>query len=256
MTLTNYLTPNITVPWFKQWFDSLHYHKLYGNRNEKEAESFVNALVSHMNPRQGSTVLDLGCGAGRHARHLALSGFDVTGLDLSSSSIREAKKLAMPLLRFFRHDMRTPFGTQYFDYIFNFFTSFGYFPSQKENSDVVRNISNALKPGGKLVLDYMNLQFAEERLIRYEEKEIDGVNYNITRWSDQQYIFKNIKIDDESGGEPIETTEQVAKFTREDFERMFRQHGLRLIEVFGDYNLNTFNLATSPRLILIASKTI
>lgn len=255
MTLSNNVAANVTVPWFKQWFDSVHYHKLYGNRDKKEAEGLVNALINHLEPHPGATMLDLGCGAGRHALHLALRGFDVTGLDLSSSSIREAKKLVIPLLRFFRHDMRTPFGTQYFDYIFNLFTSFGYFKSQKENNRVIQNISNALKPGGKLVLDYMNAQYVEDRLVANEEKEIDGIQYKIKRWSNEKYIFKNIQIDT-SAESPIEATEQVAKFMLDDFTNMFHSSGLSIVDIFGDYHLNAFDKELSPRLILVAEKLL
>lgn len=255
MTILHHLHPKAAIPWFKQWFDSAYYHKLYGNRDEREAADFINALDNYLEPAQGATMLDLGCGAGRHARELALRGYNVTGIDLSSASIRQARKSEMPALRFFRHDMRTPFGNQYFDYIFNFFTSFGYFKTQKENQGVVRNMSTALKTGGTLVLDYMNVQYVEDCLMPYEEKEIDGINYSINRWTNDQFIYKKILIDDESLGEPIENTEQVAKFRTEDFERMFQLHGLSIVEKFGDYQLSPFQLESSSRLIMIARKT-
>src|SRR4029077_1430393 len=79
-----------TSPWFATWFDSAHYHKLYSYRDDREASAFVDALVGQMHVRDGVRVLDLGCGAGRHARQLALHGCHVTGLDLSAGSIREA----------------------------------------------------------------------------------------------------------------------------------------------------------------------
>ena len=255
MTISNQLTPKATIPWFKQWFDSAHYHKLYGNRNEREAATFINNLISYLEPARNATMLDLGCGAGRHARELALRGFNVTGIDLSSSNIRLAKKLEIPLLRFIRHDMRIPFGNQYFDFIFNFFTSFGYFKTQNENNGVVRNMSNALKAGGTLVLDYMNVEYVEDRLVPNELKEIDGISYSINRWTDDRFIFKKIMVDDESGNEPIETTEQVAKFRLDDFERMFQAAELSIVETFGDYQLNSFDLKSSPRLIIVAQKT-
>lgn len=254
MTIPSQLIPKVTVPWFKQWFDSAHYHKLYGNRNTREAATFISNLTSYLEPAQDSVMLDLGCGAGRHARELALRGFNVTGIDLSSSSIRLAKRSEIPLLRFIRHDMRIPFGNQYFDFVFNFFTSFGYFKTQNENNSVVRNISNALKAGGTLVLDYMNVEYIERRLVQNELKEIDGISYSISRWTDDNFIFKKIIVDDESGNGPIETIEQVAKFRLNDFAGMFRKAGLSIVETFGDYQLNSFTLKSSPRLILVAQK--
>jgi SAM-dependent methyltransferase len=97
-------------------------------------------------------------------------GFDVTGLDLAASSIRNAKKYEKTNLRFAKHDMRDAFGKNRFDYVFNFFTSFGYFKSDEENHKVIRNIYDALKPGGSLVLDYLNVTWCEDRLVQKKQK--------------------------------------------------------------------------------------
>src|SRR5262245_25412834 len=168
--------------WYKVWFDSEYYRKLYGHRDEKEAAGFIEVLGDELNLKAGSKVLDLGCGHGRHSRKLASMGCRVIGLDLSASSIRQAKKSESDVLNFYRHDMRDEFGKDEFDYVFNFFTSFGYFKTAHENFQVVSNISNALKPGGMLVLDYLNIHFAESRIVPKETKEIDGVEYEIERW--------------------------------------------------------------------------
>jgi len=56
--------------WFKSWFDSDYYHILYAHRDEKEAEVFLSNLIQKLKIKQGSSILDLGCGRGRHARLL------------------------------------------------------------------------------------------------------------------------------------------------------------------------------------------
>jgi SAM-dependent methyltransferase len=254
MTSINQLSSTSNFPWFKRWFNSVYYHKLYGNRDEQEAADFINELTGYLQPAPRSTMLDLGCGAGRHSRRLASKGFLVTGIDLSSSSIREAKKSETESLHFLRRDMRAPFGYNHFNYVFNFFTSFGYFKTRHENNLVVRNISNALKKDGTVVLDYMNVRYAEERLVPSEKKEIDGIHYDITRWLDEKFIYKKIVIDTEQPGEPFENIEQVARFTLHDFNQMFYINGLQVEEVFGDYALNNFDLNLSPRLIMVAKK--
>lgn len=243
-----------SIPWFKRWFDSAYYHKLYGNRDEQEAADFITELAGYLQPVPGSRMLDLGCGAGRHSRELANKGFTVTGIDLSSASIRQAKKRETETLHFFRRDMRDPFGNNHFDYVFNLFTSFGYFKTEHENNLVVRNISNALKRSGTLVLDYMNIRYAEKQLIPSEEKEIDGIHYYITRWMDEEFIYKKIVVDTEKPGEPFENVEQVARFTLDHFGHMFRIYGLEIKEVWGDYGLHDFDLNTSPRMIFVARK--
>jgi SAM-dependent methyltransferase len=139
--------------WFASWFDSVHYHKLYGYRDETEAARFLDELIARLHPRWKARVLDLGCGAGRHSKYLASRGLRVVGMDLAAGSIREAKKSEQPGLRFLHHDMRVPFGRDAFDFVFNFFTSFGYFEKPGEHMTVVRNMATSLRQGGTLVLD-------------------------------------------------------------------------------------------------------
>ena len=240
--------------WFKHWFDSSFYHRLYANRDEWEAAGFVDALLGHLCPAEHSKMLDLGCGNGRHSKYLASKGFSVTGLDLSSSSILAAKKQESFNLNFHRHDMRLPFGNNYFDYIFNFFTSFGYFKSSLEDDQVLSNISRSLKPGGVLVMDYLNVSYAEKKLVPAEENEIDGIVYKITRWTDEKHFYKRIVLDNTGSRYPVEFNEQVRKFSLADFNQMFASHNLHLQQVYGDYQLGQYDKENSPRLILIAQK--
>src|SRR5215470_3978830 len=89
--------------WFANWFDSPHYHQLYAHRSDAEAAGFIDALIDRLTPEEHASILDLGCGAGRHAKYLASKGFCVTGLDLSAASIRAARRSERPGLRFQRH---------------------------------------------------------------------------------------------------------------------------------------------------------
>jgi SAM-dependent methyltransferase len=244
---------NNSQAWFKQWFDSSFYHQLYANRDEHEAASFIDELVNELQPATDSRMLDLGCGNGRHSKYLASKGFDVTGLDLAASSIRQAKRWETEKLHFYRHDMRVPFGANTFEYVFNFFTSFGYFDDPADDRKVVSNIYSALKPGGVLVMDYINSVHSEKKLVPAEKKEIDGIIYNITRWTTDTHFFKRIRI--ENMGEPVEHIERVKKFSVDDLKNLFVHCGLQLENVYGDYYLNEYDIQTSPRLILIAKKT-
>jgi SAM-dependent methyltransferase len=246
----------VSNPWFKTWFDSSFYHKLYGHRNEKEAEDFVITLMNELEPAPPAKMLDLGCGNGRHAKCLASRGFNVTGIDLAFSSIQQAKKYETETLQFFQHDMRDPFGSMYFDYIFNFFTSFGYFSSDNENNAVIKNMAAALKPNGFLLIDYLNYVYAEKRLVAEEQKEIDGIDYKIRRWSDRAHIHKRIEIDHLPGGKPAVYTEKVMKLDIDDFSTKFEKNGMKIKSIYGDYDLNSYDRDNSPRLILLAQKVL
>src|SRR5450432_2917997 len=241
--------------WFKDWFNSPYYHLLYFNRDETEAAKFINLLLSRLQPAPDSFLIDVACGRGRHAKILAAGNFDVTGIDLSPESIAFAKSFETAKLHFFLHDMRLPFWINYFDYAFNFFTSFGYFRTEREHYNAIRTIAHSLKPGGFLVMDYLNVHYAEDHLVHKSEKEIDCVNFYLTKWYDETHFYKKIIIEDDTQEVPLEFTEKVAKFNLGDFNDMFAFHHLQLQEVFGDYALGSYDVKKSPRLIMIAKKS-
>ena len=81
-----------TLPWYESWFDSRLYHSLYAHRDTREAGGFIDRVMERLPLPAGSTVLDLACGTGRHARQLAARGCRVLGVDLSAESIRAAKQ--------------------------------------------------------------------------------------------------------------------------------------------------------------------
>ena len=238
--------------WYKDWFNSPFYHRLYFNRDEKEAQQFIDKVLGLLHPASGSRMLDIACGRGRHARFLASKGFDVTGTDLSFNSIAYAKQYETDNLQFYQHDMRLPFWINYFDFVFNFFTSFGYFATRREHDDAIRTIAQSLKPGGVFLLDFLNVHHAEDHLVHNETKQIDGTGYEIHRWHDANHFYKRITVHDPSLEKPLEFTEKVAKFSLGDFTDMLSFQHLQVAEVFGDYSLNAYDVRKTPRLIVLA----
>lgn len=240
--------------WFKDWFNSPYYHQLYFNRDDNEAAVFIDNLINYLKPVPGSSMLDVACGKGRHSIQLANKGFDVTGIDLSDDSINEALTCQSDLLHFYKHDMRLPFWINYFDFAFNFFTSFGYFKTRREHDNAIRTIAQSLKKDGIFVMDFLNVHFAEDHLVHQSEKEIEGINYIITKWYDETHFYKKIIIEDPALQEPLIFTEKVAKFSLGDFTEMFAYQGLQIQEVFGDYAFNIYDVKKSPRMVMIAKK--
>lgn len=241
-------------PWFKIWFSSPYYHQLYFQRDEKEAAAFIGLLLQHLQPSPDAYMLDIACGRGRHAKILASKGYDVTGIDLSMESIEYARAFETDKLHFFQHDMRLPFWINYFDIAFNFFTSFGYFRTEREHYNAIRTVANSLKKEGVFVLDYLNVHYAEDNLVHKSEKEIDGVNYYLTKWFDETHFYKKIVVEDDAQDKPLTYTEKVAKFNLGDFNDMFSFHQLQMQEVFGDYTLGEYDVKKSPRLIMVVKK--
>ena len=245
-----------TQPWFKEWFNSPYYHQLYFKRDEMEAANFINKLIDHLKPKPGSLMLDIACGKGRHSIQLASKGFDVSGIDLSEDSIAEAKESESDNLHFFVHDMRLPFWINYFNYAFNFFTSFGYFNTRREHDNSIRTIAQSLKSDGIFVIDYLNVHYAEDHQVHKSEIEIEGVNYYITKWFDEDHFYKKIIVEDDALGKPIEYQEKVTKFSLGDFTEMLAYHQMQVHEVFGDYNFNDYHVKNSPRMIIVAKKIV
>ena len=239
--------------WFSTWFDSPYYHLLYRDRDYREARAFIEALLDHLHPKPGARLLDLACGKGRHAIHLSRPGYDVTGVDLSPESIAYARRFAHEHLHFEVHDMREPLPWGPFDFILNLFTSFGYFADESENVVALRSAAAALRPGGKLVIDFMNTERTVAELVTHEEKTVEGTTFHLHRHLHNDFVVKEISFTDQQGVAQ-HYQERVRALRREQFEQYFPMAGLRLAEVLGDYQLGTYDEQTSPRMIFVLKK--
>lgn len=234
--------------WFSSWFDTPYYHILYKERNDKEAQLFMDNLTHYLNLPEKAKVLDLACGKGRHAIYLNQLGFDVIGADLSENSIAEASKNSNESLHFKVHDMREAFEEKY-DAIFNLFTSFGYFENDDDNLTTLKAIKNSLSDYGFAVIDFMNVNQVIETLVPEEVKTVDGIDFHLKRYVADGHIFKEIDFEDQ--GHKYHFTEKVKALTLQDFESMMEEAGIYLLDIFGDYKLKKFHKTESERLILI-----
>ena len=234
--------------WYSSWFDTPYYHILYKERGKEEAQDFMKHLVQFLQLPEGSSILDLACGKGRHSVFLNQLGYRVTGVDLSENSIRFAQQFENDDLQFFTHCMCSPVGMK-FDAVFNLFTSLGYFENEKENLQSICAIKEELKPGGFGVIDFMNVRKVVENLIPSEVKTVKDINFHITRSLTNGHILKDIAFEDE--GKEYTYTEKVKALTLDCFETYFTKAGLELQHVFGNYELEPYDEETSDRLILI-----
>lgn len=238
----------VQAEWFVDWFDSPYYHLLYNHRNYAEADLFIGHLSNHMQLPAGSTIWDLACGKGRHSLALAKLGYDVTGTDLSKSSIEAASKQSHEHLRFLVHDMRQPFLSNQFDAVFNLFTSIGYFVDMNDNQRVFENVYAALKPGGSFVIDFLNAEkFCDFTTSAYEEKR-DELVFKIKKEKTNNAIVKRIEF--ESKGKAYFFEEQVSLLRFTDFDTYARNAGFSTVSLYGNYQLQEYDPLHSERLIL------
>jgi len=238
--------------WFSEWFNSPYYHILYQNRDEREAEFFLKKLVDKLNINKHQRLVDLACGKGRHAIFLNSLGFDVTGVDLAPKSIDIAIQYANERLHFEVQDLRCLLFENSFDIALNLFTSFGYFKSIEEDELVIQNIHSILAPSGLLVIDFMNGEHVLQNMVERESKTIDNIQFHIHRWVEKGFIYKKIEVQDKH--EVFEFTEKVQALMLPDFERLLNTAFFSITHLFGNYELDPFNISKSDRLIIIAKR--
>lgn len=239
--------------WFESWFGSPYYKILYQNRDEVEAEAFVEALLKYLNPLAGSRMADIACGEGRYSVQLAEHGYEVTGIDLSHHSIEKAKAYENEHLHFYVHDMRMPFYINYFDYAFNFFTSFGYFAHDRDHLLAAKSFAASLKKEGLLVIDYLNTENAIVNLEPQSTILRGSYTFHITRKIERNHFLKEIRFTD-ADNKQRHYKESVAAFTLADFIKMFKTAGMSLVATFGDYKLNSYHPTESTRMIMVFKK--
>jgi SAM-dependent methyltransferase len=240
--------------WFELWFDSPYYHTLYKQHDDQEAQTAIDHLLTVLNLPPGARVLDLACGKGRHSRYLADKGFSVTGLDISAASISYARGFEHDGLEFYQHDMRLPFRMRYFDAVFNFFTSFGYFDNDKDHQLAITNVAKGLRKDGRLMIDFFNSQVVLKNIVPQANKTVDGIEFHLQKKVENGYIVKRIHVQDGPASHRYE--ERVRAYGLADFEEIFAAAGLRIRATFGDYALSPFVPATSDRLVLWAEKAV
>ncbi|MDQ3142088.1 MAG: class I SAM-dependent methyltransferase [Bacteroidota bacterium] len=234
--------------WYQDWFDSPFYEILYRRRDEDEAIDLIKNLINLLKPVFPCICLDVGCGIGRHAKVLNDFGFEVKAVDLSFKNIRKAKEFEKEGLEFYRHDMRDILYINYVDYVFNFFTSFGYFDTLYDERNAARSMALNLKPNGILIMDYLNANYVIDRLKDEEKFTLNDIDFEISRKISNDWVIKDIKVCEQDSCQMFH--EKVKLYKLEDLIQLFSPFGLTFSRVFGNYALGPYDESTSPRMIL------
>lgn len=145
------LSPNTYTPtWFELFLASQS-----PEQTAREVDFLTRVL-----PPLPARILDVCCGHGRHAGPLADAGYHVLGIDRDASAMERAQTLHdREGTAFLTHDMtrlRELPGT--FDAVVCMWQSFGYHDAAT-NADILRQMTELLSPGGRVVLDLYNLDF-------------------------------------------------------------------------------------------------
>ena len=238
------------MAWYTEWFGS-EYLELYAHRDEEEAERHVELVERLFAGESPRAILDLACGAGRHTAALRGRGHGAYGVDLSLTLLPQG-----PRGRLAAGDMRRlPFAGGSFDWVLNFFTSFGYFETERENFRVLEEVVRVLAPGGRFLIDLMNLDSTLAHLREYERREEGERRVEIRRSWDPvgRRLDKRIRLVS-PGREPRTFLESVRAYTRDEVVIGMRWAGLEVTDVFGDFAGERYG-PDSERLILVARKS-
>ncbi len=129
---------------------------LFTQRAWARAENEIGLLVGLLGLTGDETILDIPCGTGRHALELARRGFGVTGVDRTQSYLDEARRRAADeslQVHWVQDDMRSFSRPEAFEIVLNMYTSFGYFQDIADDRKAARGFFDALRPGGRLVME-------------------------------------------------------------------------------------------------------
>jgi SAM-dependent methyltransferase len=148
---------------WERFFDG-HAPVYMDNCFTKNTINEVDFLVKELYLKRGATILDVGCGTGRHAIELARRGFKVTGVDISAGMLAEARKHAEEAgstLDFVHANaVRMRLGRQFDAVICLCEGSFGLLgrgdDALQQPLAILRRVARALKPGARCLFTVLN----------------------------------------------------------------------------------------------------
>ncbi len=249
------------MPWYKGEFFERWYLKFWPSQVRfkptqiKQEVAFIKRVLKL--PKEAK-ILDLCCGQGRHLIPLTKADYQMTGLDLSKNALKILRKdLNKNKLkaRFIRSDMRKiPFENE-FDAVINMFTSFGYLENDNEDFKVLKAVSNALKPGGKFLIDFANPgRILANYQLKSWLKEGDSfiLQENHYDFRGHRNIVKQQIFDGK--GKWYKNSYSIRLYTLVEMKKLLGRVGLKVIRVFGNTHSNFKYTNNSNRLVILSVK--
>jgi ubiquinone/menaquinone biosynthesis C-methylase UbiE len=164
---------------YDKWGTDYDTYISYQDKFTMEA-AFYGTLFNEAGVR---TILDAGCGTGRHASQLAQQGFQVTGADLSDGMLEQARKraegegLSIPFVQASFLELTTKVAGP-FDGVLCTGSGLAHLTEQADLRQALSEICGVLRPGGILVAD--NIHFALGDKEQYVVGPLDDSTYDST----------------------------------------------------------------------------
>ena len=217
----------------------------------------VSFLVSKLNLPEGAAILDVPCGTGRHSRLFSEKGFRVTGVDINPACLEIARKNPHLLLQLEEGNLQNLSDyREKFDCVLNLFTSFGYFSTDEENRNVMKELVAAVRPGGKLVLNLLNRNFLMSVFQPvFTVKSGNTLVVNASKYDSSTHLNECwMTMKDEVTGEISLSYHRLRLYSPDEIIRMMKECGMVDIQVYGDYKDSTFNNQTSSHPFYIGTR--
>lgn len=238
-----------------------------------EHDGLIDDLLMYENfaRRCGSPVLELGCGTGRVALHLARAGIEITGLDASPAMLAIARaKLARAGLGEHVRLLEADLGNFALDQQFALATlainTFMHFLTVAEQVRVLTTARRHLEPGGLLIIDLPR----PDHSLLLDTGEPLALNQTLTDPASGRTIFKLIAATlepatqtrhlvlayDETDAEGVlrrtAALFAVHYFFRYEMELLLDKAGFVVEALYGSYGLDPYE-SDSERMIFVAS---
>jgi ubiquinone/menaquinone biosynthesis C-methylase UbiE len=233
------------------WYDSFFgndYARFDEHPHTSEEVDFLRDVL----PEKG-TLLDLACGMGRHSVPLSESGYDVIGLDRSRVLLRVAND-ASSSVSWVRGDTRAvPIADESVDGVVNMFSSLGYFEDESENYRVLAEAARVLRPGGRLVIETVNVAF----LIQHAPPQTWFTSENLTVLESREYdpvtCRSEVDVVVIEGGETRNYSHSIRLYGAAELAMLLASVGIETLDVFGDFDGEELTVDT-PHMILVGER--
>ena len=236
------------------WFESESFWTqfapiMFDDARWAEAPAVAQYVKDLAHLKDGSKVLDAGCGLGRISVELAALNLDVTGVDIIQSELDAARDSAeaegVPLT-LINHDLRNWHAPDQFDCAVNLYTSFGYCETVEEDLQILHNIAESVKPDGTFIMECTSRETAVMYWTPGEEFERAGykvvTHFEVTgAWEGlkSQWILYPLTGDTTK---PVVDHTFIQRLYPATFLRdKLLEFGFSKADVYGDYDLSPYN---------------
>ena len=133
---------------------SVYYDLLYKDKDYKGEVDYINEIIRKYSRRDCNSVLDIGCGTGKHLKCFKDAGFNVSGVDLSENMIEEAKVLLNQEENLQCCKASELNLNKKFDAVVSLFHVMSYQTENRELEMVFKNVYDHLEDGGLFIFDF------------------------------------------------------------------------------------------------------